>query len=683
MTLTRRFLLVLVVLLAICTLPAGAQEGSAYAWTEADLALNFPANWAAPVPAADGDLLTLTLGGEASEIVLVVLPPVQSDAALRPALETQLAALNLLPLSYHLEDMYGRDGLRIEAVSADRTQTGVARAGLMPDDRPLLVVAQAPAADRAALEHALRVVQDSLVFSASLPPALPTYRPVWTLEAGEQPVGWVAAREGRVYVLESVGVQYITELDGVRVLDAATGSLINEFPFENPANPTGIGVDAAGVVYVGDTVCRCVRRLSPEGEWLDPIGSFGGNAPYSLAVGDDGTVYAVDKADAGYALRILGEPLNRTVGLNFNASAPPLVGRDAAGQVWVVEWLNSMMDGAVSGAVSLVDQEKFSAELRFWLDGVTPDAVHALTTTPAGDLAFAMTNGQVRFVHASGVEGEPLPLQAPARALAFDTDGTLLTVQEGGTLRALSTAGVPDRVGGRQLALGVPVQGRFPSLTIDPALVEVRATQQWTYAGTAGETITISAVDQSLSDPYMIGMDMALRLLAPDGSELAFDDDLSGDELYSVYDAQIAGFTLPQTGEYTVVVEQMQGGGTYTLGISTAQPLAVSSEGVTEVTGSLQDVFPAQRWMFAGQAGDVLTFTMSAVTEGLDPVLTLTDPNGELVAFNDDAADLELGVNAQLTQVELPLNGSYTLQASRYEGAGIYRLVIVRTVPSA
>lgn len=681
MTFLRRFTLI-IVLLMILAVPVSAQEGSAYAWAEADLALNFPAHWAVPVPAVDGDLLTLALAGENSEIVLAVLPPAQNDAALRAALETRLSALNLLPLSYHLEDMYGRDGLRIEAVSADRAQTGIARAGLMPDNRPLLVVAQAPAAERAALERALRVVLDSLVFSASLPPALPTYRPVWTLDAGEQPVGSVTARDGRVYVLESVGVQYITELDGVRVLDAATGTLINEFPFANPANPTGIAVDAAGIVYVGDTVCRCVRRMSPAGEWLDPLGSFGGNAPYSLAVADDGTVYAVDKADAGYVLRMLGEPLNRTVGLNFNASAPPLVGHDAAGQVWVVEWLNSMMDGAVSGAVSLVDQEKFSVELRFWLNGVTPDAVHALTTTPAGDLALAMTNGQVRFVHPSGVEGEPLLLQAPARALAFDTDGTLFTVQEGGTLRALSTAGVPDHVGGRQLALGVPVQGTFAALTVDPALVDVRATQRWTYAGTAGETITISAVDQSLTDPYMIGMDMALRLLAPDGSELAFDDDLSGDELYSVYDAQIASFTLPQTGTYTIVVEQMQGGGTYTLGVSSPQPLALHEAGVTELTGSLQDVFPAQRLVFDGRAGDVLTFTMSAVTDGLDPVLTLTDSNGELLAFNDDAADPELGVNAQLTQVELPLNGSYMLRTSRYEGVGIYRLVIVRTVPA-
>ena len=682
MLLRLNFRIIAVFLLLLLGFPASAQEQSAYAWQEADLALINPAGWDAPVPEADGDTLTLTLSDDVSEIVLSVLPPAADDSALRAALETEIASLDLLPLDYSLDTMYGRSGLHIDAVSADRTLFGIARSGLMPDNRPLLVASRAPAAEREAFEDTLQLVLDSIVFSASLSPTLPTYHPIWTLPPGEQPVGWVAAGEGRVYVLESVGVQLLTELDGVRALDAATGALINEIPFEDPANPTGIAVDATGIVYVGDTVCRCVRRMSPEGEWLEPVGSFGGNAPYNLAVADDGTIYATDKTEEGYTLRILGEPVNQTVGLNFNASAPPLVARDRAGQVWVVEWLNSMIDGAVSGAVSLVDEEKLSAELRFWLEGLTPDSVNTLATSPSGDLVFATSDHGLRFIHASGADAEPLPQETPSaslRALAFDAEGTLFIVQANGALQAFSTRGAPDRAGGRRLALGVPVQGIFAPLTSIPAEDEEPPKQSWTYAGTAGETITISAVDQTRTDAFMLGLDMALRLIAPDGSEVAYNDDQVGDDLFGVYDAQLPDVLLAQSGDYTIIVEQRQGEGTYTLGIGAPRPLDLNSSGVTEVTGHLQDVFPSEHWVFTAQEGDVLTFTMTAVTDGLDPALMLRQPNGELLAFNDDASDPVLGVNAQLTQVQFPLNGSYVLEASRYEGAGEYQLVVVST----
>ena len=172
---------------------------------------------------------------------------------------------------------------------------------------------------------------------------------------------------------------------------------------------------------------------------------------------------------------------------------------------------------------------------------------------------------------------------------------------------------------------------------------------------------------------------MALRLNAPDGSLVAENDDQLGDELFGVYDAQISDITLPQTGTYTVTVEVAQGSGTYTLGISSPQPLELTEDGVTTIRGRLQDVFPVQRWVFTGTAGEVLTFTLTAENGTLDPVLTVLKPGGALLAYNDDARDPELGVNAQITQVTLPADGDYIIEAGRFEGAGEYRLVIVST----
>jgi hypothetical protein len=174
---------------------------------------------------------------------------------------------------------------------------------------------------------------------------------------------------------------------------------------------------------------------------------------------------------------------------------------------------------------------------------------------------------------------------------------------------------------------------------------------------------------------------MALRLIAPDGTEVAYNDDQQGADLFGIYDAQIPDIALPQDGTYTVRVEWRQGQGTYVLGVSAEQPLpAPGDDGVIRLGGRLQDVFPVQRWAFAGRRGDVLTLTLSSAEGGaLDPALALYQPDGRLLAYNDDASDAVLETSAQLAQVSLPADGTYTIAATRYEGAGRYSLTIVNT----
>lgn len=652
----------LVMLLLVFAIPARAEHYTAYAWADADLALIYPDGWDAPVATATDDALTLTLPGGDMTVVMAVLPISDNpDAGLRAALDAQVAAIDLLPLRYALDTLYGRDGLRVDAVSANRAQIGVGRAGRLPDDRGLVIVGRAPAADQAALESMLDTIFASLVFSVDAPPVPPDYHAVWSVPPGEQPVLGLAVSGDRLYALD---------VDGVRVYDAATGTAVASYPFEHPAQPSGIATDAAGRVYIGDTVCRCVLVMNAEGRWVDTLGTFGGGSPYSIAVTPDGTIYATDKSEAGYQLRIVTGSRSQTVGLNFNAEAPPLVAIDAAGQVWVVEWLNSLIDGSTSGAVSLVSGDKPSAELRFWLEHRSPDVITAMTATPDGDLAFASTDAGVLLVDSGGTIVSQIAPDAGLRRVAFGGDGALYAARIDGGITALTTRGLPDRFGGRALALGVPVVG---------TLNEAAPQQSWTYDGTAGERLTISSVDQTRTDVFQTGLDMALRLFAPDGSELAYNDDQPGDDLFGVYDAQIADFSLPQTGTYTVRVEWRQGQGMYTLGVSGGQTLELSADGVTRFDGELQDVFPVQDWRFDARAGDVLTITMTTEAGTLDPALVLRSPSGDLIGFNDDAADPELDVNAQLTQLRLSTDGTYTLEASRFEGSGRYHIVIVNT----
>ncbi len=650
-----------VVLLLAAPAFAQGQGFLPYAWADADLALIYPVEWAVPVPGGEEAALTLALSGGAASITLVVMPASTSDETLRPALNGQLTAANLVALDYTSDSLYGRSSLRVDAASGNRQQVGVGRVGRLPDNRVLVVVGYSAQADQASFTDELDAILNSIVFSAKLPPVLPTYGSLWRTEPSDRVIVGLAASADRLYALDAT--------NGIYVLSARDGSDVAHYDFANPAQPTGIAVDGDGMVYVGDSVCRCVLRMQPDGTWIDPVGSFGGSAPFSLAVSSDSTIYATDKTDSGYVLRILGEPRNRMIGLNFNGSAPPLV-TVGAGRVWVVEWLKSLIDGSVSAAVSQVVEDKLSADLQFWLETLAPENVSGAATNPNGDLVLATQDQGSLVIDSTGQIIDHFAEDAEPRALAFGADGTLYVARGEGAIAARSTHVVPDRSGNEALALGVPVQG---------TLSETASQQTWTYAGTAGETVTISAVDLSRTDEYAVGLDMALRLTAPDGSEVDYNDDQLGVDLYGVYDAQIADKTLPQTGIYTISAEWRQGSGTYTLGISGDQAITLSSDGVTHIEGRLQDVFPVQRWTFAGKQNDVLTLTMMTETGTLDPALRLLKPDGSLLAYNDDAYDPDLAVNSQIRRVQLPTDGLYTVEAERYEGAGRYGIVIVST----
>lgn len=84
----------------------------------------------------------------------------------------------------------------------------------------------------------------------------------------------------------------------------------------------------------------------------------------------------------------------------------------------------------------------------------------------------------------------------------------------------------------------------------------------------------------------------------------------------------------------------------------------------TPVQGAITSAQPFQRYSFAGQAGDIISVAMNASSGSLDPLVLILDPNGNLVAFNDDASD---GVTDSLVaNLSLILNGQYTVIATRY-----------------
>lgn len=92
----------------------------------------------------------------------------------------------------------------------------------------------------------------------------------------------------------------------------------------------------------------------------------------------------------------------------------------------------------------------------------------------------------------------------------------------------------------------------------------------------------------------------------------------------------------------------------------TPQPLIFG----TPATGAITSAQPFQTYTFAGQANDIVSVAMNASNGSLDPQVLILDPNGNLVAFNDDASD---GVTDSLVaNLSLVLTGQYTVVATRY-----------------
>lgn len=246
-----------------------------------------------------------------------------------------------------------------------------------------------------------------------------------------------------------------------------------------------------------------------------------------------------------------------------------------------------------------------------------------------------------------------------------------LTLSQGEATTPPTTTNPPVVSSGGNIQYGDAVAGNISSDTFE---------QAFSFEGNQGDVITIemTASDDTL-DPY-------IRLLDPNGNEIAANDDLD----FSTRNAAIVEFTLPTRGTYTVVATRFEfangltsGGYTLTLTAvsSTALPPTTSNppiNGSTSAasalsygqvaTGNLAVSNLEDRYVFTGQAGDVVTVTMRATSGNLDSYLSILDAQGKEVAFNDNDL-LSSKQDAVISSFKLPADGTYTIVATRY---GVY-----------
>lgn len=187
------------------------------------------------------------------------------------------------------------------------------------------------------------------------------------------------------------------------------------------------------------------------------------------------------------------------------------------------------------------------------------------------------------------------------------------------------------------------------------------------FYGQAGDTvrITMNATSGDL-DPY-------LQLTS--NSLLAENDDRNGESLNSFIE-----FTLPTTDNYMIVATRynLEAGttlGDFTLTLeSDSPPSSTFVDPVTFVdctvvsyneliTGSITNDRSEAYYCFDGQAGDVVTIDMTAVSGDLDPFLTVGFDTEDERASNDDIGENNIDSRIVYT---LPMTRRYVITTLRY-----------------
>jgi serine protease Do len=253
----------------------------------------------------------------------------------------------------------------------------------------------------------------------------------------------------------------------------------------------------------------------------------------------------------------------------------------------------------------------------------------------------------------------------------------LAAVREG---RAAQTAQQPNPGFNRppqRIALSSnPIQGR---LTINSNVLPADNSyfDAYTFEGRAGQRIEIVMMSNQL-DAYLI-------LVAPDGSDLAQDDDSAGGT-----NAKI-DITLPVSGTYTVLANSYGAGevGSYNLRVAAlsdarmsspvqppvAQEFILEEEGVLGVNSLVlqTDGSLYREHVFRGNAGQTVTIRLESGE--FSPYLILVGPTNEIIAQNGNIRSTQSNAEIHIT---LPQTGIYRIIANAADasGRGRYRLTI-------
>lgn len=126
----------------------------------------------------------------------------------------------------------------------------------------------------------------------------------------------------------------------------------------------------------------------------------------------------------------------------------------------------------------------------------------------------------------------------------------------------------------------------------------------------------------------------------------------------------LTSFVVNTDGTVATGVNGVYSAGALTFPVAdlTANPAPITIGSTLQ--GYIVNEQPFQTFSFTGAANDIVSIIMNATSGSLDPQVYLLDPNGNILAFNDDQA--EGNTNSAILDQRLLTAGSYTIVATRY-----------------
>ncbi len=200
---------------------------------------------------------------------------------------------------------------------------------------------------------------------------------------------------------------------------------------------------------------------------------------------------------------------------------------------------------------------------------------------------------------------------------------------------------------------------------------------------TAAEAQTINVTARSVTPG---AIDTTLQVLTADNDNLGFNDDheTRRDDL-SNRDSVLEDVELPDAGVYIIRVTSFTGASTGSVEVT----LEVSERGgIGEISEPVvvNERLRSNRTFettFEGNEGDVVTITVRDLPDDdadIDPLVTLLDEDGEVLAENDDHENRDTTLDlfdARIENFILPSDGTYTIEVDDYFGdPGEFELTI-------
>lgn len=306
--------------------------------------------------------------------------------------------------------------------------------------------------------------------------------------------------------------------------------------------------------------------------------------------------------------------------------------------------------------------------------------VSARSLATAGTLDTTLTilddSGQQLAFNDDQDGSDPTLARTDARIAGFVADG-------GGELTLRISSFNPSQTGQVEVLLSTsdataptPEPAAPDGTLVIEAEVPVNDVYTYSFTAQAGQTLTLTV--RSLDNK----LDPKATLMDQNGAVLAQNDDHNSDDpILSRFDSQIASFSVPTTGTYTLTVAGFSGsGGAFELTIdgldsgssdpqaATPTPPNVEGDAFVQFTQQLQSN-ENFIYTFSGTTGDLYTLTARALNDDADLGITLRDGDNRYVADNDShgSNDQVLGINdARIYNVLLTTTGTYSLYIRDY-----------------